>query len=148
MARFLQEIITGSEEETAVFAASFAANIKAGDVILLRGDLGAGKSVFARSVIRNLCGVPDLEVPSPTYTLVQQYDIAGGVLWHFDLYRLSDPSEVYETGWEEALNGGVIMVEWPERLGSLLPRQYQDVRIEGVTGHPNQRKISITRHGA
>jgi tRNA threonylcarbamoyladenosine biosynthesis protein TsaE len=141
------EIVTKSEAETVDFAASFSALLKGGDAVFLWGDLGAGKSVFCRSIIRTLSGDPALEVPSPTYTLVQMYTLQGNVLWHFDLYRLSTPDEIYEIGWEEALSGGIMLVEWPERLGGLLPARRIDVRLENIPQQPNQRKVSIVRHG-
>ena len=87
-----------------------------------------------------------MEVPSPTYTLVQAYPSPVGEIWHFDLYRLSGPEEIYEIGWEEALGVHIMLVEWPERLGPLLPARRIDVRLEAVSGHPNHRKVSITRH--
>ncbi|MEF2070369.1 tRNA (adenosine(37)-N6)-threonylcarbamoyltransferase complex ATPase subunit type 1 TsaE [Consotaella aegiceratis] len=90
--------------------------VAAGEVIALRGDLGAGKSTLARALIRALAADSDLEVPSPTYTLVQSYDTEPPV-WHFDLYRLGDPSELAELGFEEAAEDGVVLCEWPERAG-------------------------------
>lgn len=137
---------TSSEEQTIAAAAAFSRGLTCGDVVALHGDLGAGKSVFCRAVIRALCGDEALEVPSPTFTLVQVYDYAGGEIWHFDLYRLSAPEEIYETGWEEALAGGIALVEWPERLGGLLPVRRIDVTLAEVTGHPEKRVIEIIRH--
>lgn len=111
-----------SEKETADFAARLAIQAAPGTVFLLSGPLGAGKSVFARAFIRALADNPALEVPSPTFTLVQTYDLPAGSVWHFDLYRLEKKEDVYEVGWEEALSsGGAVLVEWPERLGSLAP---------------------------
>jgi tRNA threonylcarbamoyladenosine biosynthesis protein TsaE len=147
MSRKNQDVITTSEEETIAWARQFSKSVRGGDIVLLSGDLGVGKSVFSRSMIRALCAAPALEVPSPTYTLVQTYEIQGGLIWHFDLYRLSDPSEIYETGWEDAISGGIVLVEWPERLGTLLPARRIDVKIEGILGNPNHRKISISHNG-
>jgi len=118
-----------SEDETVRFAALFAEKLRCGDVVLLRGDLGAGKSVFARSLIRTLAGKPDLEVPSPTFPLVQTYDTPKGDVWHFDLYRLKHPDEVFELGWEDALAGGIVLVEWPERLGPYVPKTAQEINF-------------------
>ncbi|HNQ91671.1 MAG TPA: tRNA (adenosine(37)-N6)-threonylcarbamoyltransferase complex ATPase subunit type 1 TsaE [Alphaproteobacteria bacterium] len=118
-----------TEEETIRFAADFTRKLKPRDVVLLRGDLGAGKSVFARSVIRALSDNPELEVPSPTFTLVQTYDTSGGEVWHFDLYRLKDADEIFELGWEDALAGGIVLVEWPERLGPYVPENAREVNI-------------------
>ena len=102
------------------YAATLAAALRVGDVVLLHGDLGAGKTSFARACIQALAGEA-IEVPSPTFTLVQVYDLPLGALWHFDLYRLTRPKDVYELGWEDALADGMVMVEWPERLGRLAP---------------------------
>lgn len=132
--------ISHSEAETAAIARTFSKTLKQGDVIALYGDLGAGKSVFARGVIRALTG-EDVEVPSPTFTLLQTYDSALGVLYHFDLYRIKTPQEVFELGWEDAQAEGIILIEWPQRLGALLPRRRTDVTLE--TQNPDTRKITI-----
>ena len=108
------------ETATAAFAARIAALAEIGDVIALKGDLGAGKTTFARAFIR-ACGGME-EVPSPTFTLVQIYDLATAAIWHFDLYRLKSPDEAWELGIEDAFGGGISLIEWPEQLGHLLPR--------------------------
>ncbi len=77
---------------------------------------------LARAILRAAAGDPDLIVPSPTFTLVEVYETARGTYWHFDLYRLETPQQVYELGWEEALAEGIVLVEWPQRLGDLLPK--------------------------
>jgi len=106
---------------TAAVAARLAGLWRAGDVIALEGDLGAGKTALARAAIRAAAGDPELEVPSPTFTLVQNYRVDAVEVWHFDLYRLAGPEEVVELGWDEARAGGVVLVEWPDRLGEMLP---------------------------
>ena len=108
------------EAATAALAARLAPRLRPGDIVLLSGDLGAGKSFLARALIRAASGEPELEVPSPTFTLVQMYDLPAGPLWHFDLYRLGAPEEVLELGWDEARQG-ICLVEWPDRLGGLVP---------------------------
>lgn len=130
-----------SEGETVCFAAQFAEKLRGGDVVLLKGDLGAGKSVFARSLIRTLAGDSDIEVPSPTFTLVQTYDTPKGEVWHFDLYRLKNPDEVFELGWEDALAGGIVLVEWPERLGPYLPKTAQEISF--IIEPDGSRKVDI-----
>ncbi len=129
-----------SEQETTEIAAQFAARLKPRDVVCLHGDLGMGKSVFARAAIRSLAGDEGLEVPSPTFTLVQTYETPEGTIWHFDLYRLKDPEEIFELGWEEALANGIVIVEWPERLGHHLPKRCINIRI---TGQDDLRSIEI-----
>ncbi len=131
---------TACEEETAAIAARIANAAKRGDVFLLDGNLGAGKSVFARAFIRSLCGA-ETEVPSPTFTLVQTYDFPKGMIWHFDLYRLQHPEEVFELGWEEALSEGVAIIEWPVRAGPYLPKSATHINIETLQG--NRRKVTI-----
>lgn len=109
-----------SLEATEALAASVAALARTGDAILLEGVLGAGKSVFARAFLRAASGDPALEVPSPTFTLVQSYVTSIGVVHHFDLWRLEGPAGLAELGWEDARSDAVL-VEWPDRLGVLRP---------------------------
>ena len=106
---------------TDALAHAVAALARAGDVILLEGPLGAGKTAFARAFLRAASGDPALEVPSPTFTLVQSYDTRLGPVHHFDLWRLTGPVGLAELGWEEARDG-VVLVEWPDRLGTLRPQ--------------------------
>lgn len=101
--------------------------LQPGDVVALYGDLGAGKTTFSRGLIGAFAGTED--VPSPTYTLVQLYDSGPFPVWHFDLYRLKSPQEVFELGWDETQEG-VALVEWPERAGSYLPDWRLNVIIE------------------
>ncbi|SKA03369.1 tRNA (adenosine(37)-N6)-threonylcarbamoyltransferase complex ATPase subunit type 1 TsaE [Consotaella salsifontis] len=112
----IRELFLADEAATMRLGADLALVLRAGDVVALSGDLGAGKSTLARALIRALAGDPDLEVPSPTYTLVQSYDTAPPA-FHFDLYRLADPSELAELGFEEAAETGIVLCEWPEQGG-------------------------------
>ena len=112
-------IALADEAATAELAGRVARLARAGDVILLQGELGSGKTAFARGFLRAL-GVEE-EVPSPTFTLVQAFDTAKGPVWHFDLYRLTRPEEALELGLEEAMAEAILLIEWPERLGHLLP---------------------------
>jgi tRNA threonylcarbamoyladenosine biosynthesis protein TsaE len=105
---------------TEALAATVAALAQTGDVILLEGELGAGKSAFARAFLRAASSDLALEVPSPTFTLVQSYDTRLGTVHHFDLWRLDGPRGLAELGWEEARDG-IVVVEWPDRLGALRP---------------------------
>lgn len=107
------------EAATAAFAARVSAVAAAGDIIALKGDLGAGKTSFARAFIRARGG--EEEVPSPTFTLVQIYEVGPTPIWHIDLYRLKTPEEAWELGIEDAFSEAISLIEWPERLGPLLP---------------------------
>ena len=103
-----------------------------GDLIALWGDLGAGKTAFARGFIharQEAAGLAREEVPSPTFTLVQLYEMPGGSVWHFDLYRLGNPAEIHELGLDDALAEGITLIEWPERLGPLLPEDRLDLSL-------------------
>lgn len=127
------------------WAEELAPRLPAGTIILLQGDLGMGKSVFARALIRALAPQSG-DIPSPTFTLVQAYDLPqGGQLLHYDLYRLEDPEEIWELGWEDAGNETQItLVEWPERLGVYWPDHCyhvmispeRDADLRHVTIHP------------
>ncbi|QGY00165.1 tRNA (adenosine(37)-N6)-threonylcarbamoyltransferase complex ATPase subunit type 1 TsaE [Roseovarius faecimaris] len=115
-----QVLLSHSPDHTARIARHLAADLKPGDVLLLSGDIGAGKTHFARSAIQSLLTVPE-DIPSPTYTLIQSYETASGEVWHADLYRLSDVSEIEELGLLDAFDTAICLVEWPDRLGDLAP---------------------------
>jgi tRNA threonylcarbamoyladenosine biosynthesis protein TsaE len=108
------------EEATRRLGRGLAALCRPGDVFALKGDLGTGKTVLARAFV-GACEGHDEEVPSPTFTLVQTYETGRGPLHHFDLYRLERPEDAYELDIEEAFAEGISLIEWPERLGRLLP---------------------------
>ena len=110
------------ERATDQLGATLATRLRIGDIIGLKGELGAGKTTLARAILRAAAEDARLIVPSPTFTLVEVYDTPRGSFWHFDLYRLETPEQVIELGWEEALAEGISIIEWPERLGLLLPK--------------------------
>lgn len=114
-----------------ILAARMAVVAKIGDVITFSGDLGAGKSVLARAFLRARGAEGD--IPSPTFTLVQQYDLSDGAVFHFDLYRLKNAVEIEEIGFDDALADGMVLIEWPEKAESYIPRDALRVRIE-ITG--------------
>lgn len=118
--------LAGTEE----LGRRIAGELARGDVIALAGDLGAGKTTLARAILQAL-GVAS-EVPSPSFTLVQEYQTARLRIFHFDLYRIESPTEVDELGFEEALESGAVLVEWPERAPARIPPDALRIRIEIV----------------
>jgi len=128
------------ETATAALAARTAAVALPTDIIALKGELGAGKTSFARAFIRAR-GIEE-EVPSPTFTLVQIYDVDPTAIWHFDLYRLRNPEEAWELGIEDAFTTGISLIEWPERLGPLLPERRLEITFAFGNG-PDERRIYL-----
>lgn len=116
------------EAATGALAARVAAVARPGDIIGLMGDLGVGKTSFARAFIRARADTRE-EVPSPTFTLVQVYQTGGAAIWHFDLYRLGAAEEAWELGIEDAFSTGISLIEWPDRLGPLLPRRRLEIAL-------------------
>lgn len=114
--------------------ASLAPLLRARDVVALHGDLGAGKTTLARGLLRTLAGDPEMDVPSPTFTLVEVYEFPAVTVWHFDLYRLKQPEDVWELGLEQALGEAASLIEWPERLGPLLPASRLDIKLQAEDG--------------
>ena len=137
-----RELVLTDLAATRRLAAALADRLAPGDMIGLGGPLGAGKTTFARAVIHAL-GDGREEVPSPTFTLVQVYDLERLSLWHFDLYRLSHAEDVFELGYEDALADAVSLVEWPERLGDLLPTDRLEVHLSAPPGQADgQRRLA------
>ncbi len=115
-------------KDTARYAALLGRTLRPGDVVLLIGDVGAGKTHFARALIQSVIAVPE-DVPSPTFTLVQTYETPLCALWHADLYRLSAPEEIEELGLIDAFDDAICLVEWPDRLGPLYPADALDLTL-------------------
>lgn len=118
---------------TEALAAAVAGLARPGDVILLEGPFGAGKTAFARAFLRAASAEPGLEVPSPSFTLVQTYDTRLGPVHHFDLWRLDGPAALTELGWDEAC-ADIVLAEWPERLGALRPPEALELRLRLLGG--------------
>lgn len=127
----MNEIELISATDTLALGARLAAVLRAGDVVLLSGGLGAGKTTLARGLIQSRLG--HIDVPSPTYTLVQAYDWGDIELWHCDLYRLDHPDDAYELGLMDAMGEEIVMVEWADKLGEHYPADALqiDLRFEG-----------------
>jgi tRNA threonylcarbamoyladenosine biosynthesis protein TsaE len=126
---------------TARLAATVAALVHPGDAILLEGPLGAGKTEFARFFLRAASGDPALEVPSPTFTLVQSYPTLRGTVHHFDLWRLGGPDALAELGWDE-VRSDIVLVEWPDRLGALRPTDALTIALRIIGEHARHANLS------
>jgi tRNA threonylcarbamoyl adenosine modification protein YjeE len=136
------------ERDMVVLAEELAPVLAAGDLVTLSGDLGAGKTALARTLIRLITRDPELEVPSPTFTLMQHYDAPDFPIVHADLYRIGDPAELFELGWDEAGEGALVLVEWPERAGPALKPDRLDVALRLAPGGAAGRVATLTGHGA
>ena len=132
----MQEYISNNIEETRAWAKDFARTLTVPCVVALHGDLGMGKSEIARTIIQTLCGA-DTVVPSPTFTIVQNYD---GIS-HFDLYRIEDASELVEVGLSHAMANDITLIEWPEIATEMLPADTVHIFI---TTYADGRKIQVT----
>ena len=137
------------EAATVAIAAAQAAWLEPGDFVGLTGDLGAGKTTFARGLIRAIAEAPELEAPSPTFTLMQVYDAPRGPVVHADFYRLRGPTELANLGWDEAADGAIAIVEWPEKVAQALPadRLEVDIRFDPKRG-PDFRLMTLRGSGA
>lgn len=135
---------SASEEDTVRLAEMCAGQVGPRDILLLEGDLGSGKSFFARALIRILLKDPSLTVPSPTFTLLQTYEGPKGPIFHYDLYRLKEPEELFDLGWEEALAQGMIIVEWPDRLGPYVPQRTLTLTFTHKGEHGSSRTITLS----
>ena len=118
-----------SADATAALATLMAKSLGAGDILLLAGDIGAGKTHFARALIQSLLEEPE-DVPSPTFTLVQTYETSTFDIWHADLYRLSEPDEIVELGLLDAFEDALCLIEWPDRLAELTPENALGLSFE------------------
>lgn len=117
------------EAATIALGGQLAVLLGRGDIVYLKGDLGAGKSTLARALIRALT-TPDQDVPSPTFTLMQTYEAAGFEICHLDLYRIKSSEEIYELGLDERIGDSLMLIEWPERLGDLGFDDYLEIELE------------------
>jgi len=134
-------LMSRSPGHTAALAATLAPALAPGDVILLAGEVGAGKTHFARSLIAASLERPE-DIPSPTFTLVQSYPGRQGEIWHADLYRLSGLSEIEELGLPQAFSEAICLVEWPDRLGPLAPDDALTLAL-APGDDPDRRALSL-----
>ncbi len=140
MARTLFEFPLADEDATNALATQVAQHLKVGDTLLLEGAIGAGKSAFARALIRARLGRME-DVPSPTFTLVQTYEDDAGDIWHCDLYRLTHPDEALELGLDEAFETAICLIEWPDRLGEVVPADALTLAFEA---RQDQHHVTIS----
>jgi hypothetical protein len=138
-----------SQQATERFAADIGAALDPGDLVTLSGDLGAGKTTFARALIRYLAENPDIAVPSPTFTLLQEYQLPRFPLVHADLYRLEGPGELAELGFDDLPKNAVVLLEWPDRAAGFLPADRLDVAFTlAPQAGPEHRNVRVTGYGA
>lgn len=136
------EFICKNEKQTKKFAKKFAKKLNGGEIILLIGDLGAGKTTFTKSVAKYL-KIKE-HITSPTFTMVNEYHSGRLVLYHFDMYRIEDDSEAREIGLEEYFNSNAVcMIEWPERIERLLPKNRIEIKIEKID--ETSRKFIVSK---
>jgi len=137
------------EQATRALMVDIAAMLEPGDVITLSGDLGAGKTTFARALIRHFAGNSEIEVPSPSFTLMQAYELPRFTLVHADLYRLSGPGELAELGFEDVPDGAVTLIEWPDRAAGFLPADRLDITLTLAPAQgPTFRHARVTGYGS
>lgn len=140
----MSSILAATREDTQALGRQVASTLKAGDVVLLSGRMGAGKSEFARGVARGL-GITTA-VPSPSFTILNVYDEGRLPLYHFDWYRIGDESELTDMGLDEYIGGdGVCLIEWHERAQDLLPRTALEVHL--APQEDGARLITLIPHG-
>lgn len=137
----MEKYITNSEEETKEFAKEFAKKLKIGDVVILSGDLGSGKTKFVEGVLSNF-GLEN-EISSPTFTIVNEYKKDDINIYHFDVYRLEDSDEFYAIGGEEYFEKGICLIEWGEIIEDALPNKYIKINFKRNIEDDNKREINI-----
>lgn len=139
----MYKFISKSEEDTINFASDFANNLKTGDIIILSGELGSGKTKFTQGILRHF-GLEN-EISSPTFTIVNEYNAKDVNIYHFDLYRLSDIDEFYAIGGEEYLSNGICIFEWGEMLEDVLKKDYTKITFKKSNSKDDLREISVEK---
>ena len=137
----MYKFISKSEEDTINFATDFAKNLKVGDIIILSGELGSGKTKFTQGVLKYF-GLEN-EISSPTFTIVNEYNTKNTNIYHFDLYRLSDIDEFYAIGGEEYLSNGICIFEWGEMLEDVLKNNYTKITFKKSSSEDDYREILV-----
>ena len=138
-----------TSDQTLQVADFFARVLKPGDILLLFGDIGVGKSFFARGLIQSMMinqGLSVEEVPSPTFTIVQTYDLLSPPVWHLDLYRFVDSEEIHELGLTEVFNSIICCIEWPNKMGTFIPKRNISMKFDLIETCES-RKVFIEFNG-
>lgn len=139
----MERIVSNSEEETKLIGKRFAQSLKRGDVVVLTGELGSGKTKFTEGVLTYF-GLEN-EISSPTFTIVNEY-VKGDVnIYHFDVYRLEDEDEFYAIGGDEYFDKGICLIEWGEMIKNVLPKNYIHITFSRNLDYENKRNINIDR---
>lgn len=139
----METYLSESEEDTKQFAKNLAKDLKTGDILVLTGELGSGKTKFTEGIL-SYFGLEN-EISSPTFTVVNEYHKADICIFHFDVYRLEDIDEFYAIGGEEYFNQGICIIEWGEILEPILPKGYMKITFEKDEAYPEQRKLKIEK---
>lgn len=139
----MNTFISKSEKDTINFAKDFAKNLKTGDIVVLSGELGSGKTKFTQGILEYF-GLEN-EISSPTFTVVNEHHANGINIYHFDVYRLEDTDEFYAIGGEEYLENGICIIEWGEIIEQILPKGYIKITFEKDDNNPDYRKLKIEK---
>lgn len=141
----MENFTSHSEEETKKIAKKIASFLQKGDIVILCGDLGSGKTKFTEGFL-SYFGIEN-EISSPTFTIVNEYESESQKIYHFDLYRLSDIDEFFAIGGEEYLENGICLIEWGEMIESILPPRYLKITFERSFEEDNLRQLLFESHG-
>lgn len=141
----MYNFISKKEDNTILFASQFASYLKNGDVIVLTGELGSGKTKFTQGILKHF-GLDD-EISSPTFTIVNEYHKDSINIYHFDVYRLSDIDEFYAIGGEEYFYNGICIIEWGELIKDALPKDYLHIVFSKDENNLENRTLNLIPHG-
>ena len=137
----MQTFISKSEQDTIDFAENFAKELTQGDIVVLSGELGSGKTKFVQGVLKHF-GLEN-EISSPTFTIVNEYTSPAANIYHFDVYRLEDADEFYAMGGDEYFESGICLIEWGEMIEDILPTPYTKITFSKADGKDDYRKLEI-----
>ena len=137
----MDTFVAKNEQDTIDFAEKFAKKLKVGDIIVLSGELGSGKTKFVQGVLKRF-GLED-EISSPTFTIVNEYNAGEINIYHFDVYRLEDSDEFYAMGGDELFSTGICLIEWGEMIEDILPKPYTKITFSKNDDDVNYRELKI-----